>query len=206
MLAVILLILAPLPWTAAVALFGTLFVQVLVTGVLANAIIPGRGSDFILELSPIRMPRPWAVLDRAWRQSWQFLKEALPAFMAASFLLFVLDRMGGLVALERLSRPILNGVLSLPDQAVQVFMKTLIRRESGTAELALVRDHFTSLQLVVTLYVMTVMLPCVNSAVVLLKQEGIKVSVLLLLIIFLYAIVAGAGLNWGCHALGITFQ
>ncbi len=206
MLAVMLLVLEPLPWTAAATLFGTLFVQVLITGILANAIIPGGGSDFILELSPIRMPRLRAVLNRARQQSWQFLKEALPAFMAASFLLFVLDRLGGLAALERFSRPVLKGVLGLPEQSVQVFMKTMIRRENGAAELTLVRNHFTSLQLVVTLFVMTVMLPCVNSAVVLLKEQGIKVSVLLLLIIGLYALLVGAGLNWGCHALGITFQ
>jgi ferrous iron transport protein B len=206
MLAVMLVILEPLPWTATVTLFGLLFVQVLIAGILANAIMPGRGSDFIQELSPVRVPRLWAVLNRARRQSWAFLKEALPAFMAASFLLFVLDRLGALGALERLSRPMVNGMLGLPDQSVQVFMKTMIRRENGAAELTLVKDHFNSLQLVVTLFVMTVILPCVNSAIVLLKEQGIKISVLLLLIISLYAIVAGAGLNWGCHALGVTFQ
>ena len=206
MLAVMLVILEPLPWTATVTLFGLLFVQVLIAGILANAIMPGGGSDFIQELSPIRVPRLWAVLNRARRQSWQFVKEALPAFMAASFLLFVLDRLGGLAALERLSRPVVNGLLGLPDQSVQVFMKTMIRRENGAAELTLVQDHFSSLQLVVTLFVMTVIFPCVNSAIVLLKEQGIKISVLLLLIIGLYAIVAGAGLNWGCHALGVTFQ
>ncbi|MFC1596760.1 FeoB small GTPase domain-containing protein [Planctomycetota bacterium] len=206
MLAVMLVILEPLPWTAAVTLFGLLFVQVLIAGILANAIMPGGSSDFIEHLSPIRVPRLWAVLDRARRQSWQFLKEALPAFMAASFLLFVLDRLGGLDALERLSRPVFNGMLGLPDQSVQVFMKTMIRRENGAAELTLVKDHFSSLQLVVTLFVMTVILPCVNSAIVLLKEQGMKISMLLLFIISLYAIVAGAGLNWVCHALGVTFH
>ncbi len=206
MLAVMLVVLEPLPWTASAMLFGLLFVQVLIAGVLANAILPGGGSDFILELAPIRIPRFGAVLRRAWRQSWQFLKEALPAFMAASFLLFMLDRMGGLAALERLSRPMVNGMLGLPDQSVQVFMKTMIRRENGAAELTLVQENFTSLQLVVTLFVMTVILPCVNSAIVLLKEQGIKVSLLLLFIVSAYAMVAGAGLNWTCHALGITFQ
>ncbi len=206
MLAVMVLILRTLPWTATAVLCGVLLAQVLITGILANAIVPGRGSDFILELSPIRVPRLWGVLSRAWRQSWEFLKEALPAFMAASFLIFILNRMGGLAALEQLSRPVLKGVLGLPDQSVQVFMKTLIRRENGAAELTLVRDHFTSLQLVVTLFVMTVMLPCTNSAVVLLKEQGVKTGVVLLLIIALYAVVAGAGLYWSCHALGITFQ
>ena len=84
-------------------------------------------------------------------------------------------------------------------------MKTMIRRENGAAELTLVQDNFTSLQLVVTLFVMTVILPCVNSAIVLLKEQGIKVAALLLLIVSFYAILAGTGLNWVCHALGVTF-
>jgi len=206
MLAVMLVVLEPLPWTAATTLFGVLFVQVLIAGVLANAILPGGGSDFIMELAPIRVPRIWSVLNRARQQSWQFLKEALPAFMGAAFLLFVLDRMGGLNALERLSRPMVNGMLGLPDQAVQVFMKTMIRRENGAAELTLVQGNFSSLQLVVTLFVMTVILPCVNSAIVLFKEQGIKVSVILLFIVSTYAIVAGTGLNWACHAMGVTFH
>ncbi|MHC4176572.1 MAG: nucleoside recognition domain-containing protein [Planctomycetota bacterium] len=206
MLAVMLVVLEPLPWTAAATLFGLLFVQVLVAGVLANAIMPGGGSDFILELSPIRIPRLWVVLNRARQKSWQFLKEALPAFMAASFLLFVLDRLGGLDALERLVRPVVNSLLGLPDQSVRVFMKTMIRRENGAAELTLVQNHFNSLQLVVTLFVMTVILPCVNSAIVLLREQGIKICLLLLLIVSLYAIVAGTGLSWVCQALGVTFH
>jgi ferrous iron transport protein B len=206
LLAVMLVILEPLPWTAAATLFGLLFLQVLVAGVLANLFLPGGNSDFIQELPPIRIPRLRVILNRAGRRSGAFLKEALPAFVAASFLLFVLDRFGGLAALERLSRPVVGGMLGLPDQSVQVFLKTMIRRENGAAELTLVKDHFSSLQLVVTLFVMTVILPCVNSAIVLLKEQGIKVCLSLLFTVSLYAIVAGTGLSWVCQALGDTFH
>lgn len=206
MLAMMPLVLKPLPWTAAATLFGLLFGQVLLAGVLINMLLPGRAPDFILELSPIRIPRLRVVLNRARQLSYLFLKDALPAFIAASFVLFVLDRFGGLDALERISRPVVEGMLGLPDQAVQVFFKTLIRRENGAAELSLVRDRFNPLQIVVALFVMTVMMPCVNTAIVLLKEQGIKVFVLLLLIVSIYAVAAGTGLNWVCQALGITFN
>ena len=206
MLAVMLLVLEPLPWTAAATLFGTLFVQVLITGILANAIIPGGGSDFILELSPIRMPRLRAVLNRARQQSWQFLEGSV-AGLYGCFLLALCSRSIGWTGRPgtvlppraqrraRLARTICPGIHESHDSA-----------RERSRRLTLVRNHFTSLQLVVTLFVITVMLPCVNSAVVLLKEQGIKVSVLLLLIIGLYALLVCAGLNWGCHALGITFQ
>ncbi len=206
MLAVMMVILEPLPWTAAATLFGLLILQVLIAGVLANALLPGGIPDFILELSPIRIPRLRMVLNRARQLSYLFLRDALPAFIAASFVLFVLDRLGGLDALERLSRPVVEGMLGLPDQAVRVFLKTMIRRENGAAELTLVQNHFNSLQLVVTLFVMTMIVPCVNSTIVLVKEQGIKISVLLLFIVGLYAIVSGTGLNWACQALGITFN
>ena len=206
LLAVMLVVLEPFPWTAAVTLFGLLFLQVLVAGVLANVLLPGEAPDFILELSPIRIPRLRVVLKRARQLSYLFLKDALPAFIAASFVLFVLDRFGTLDALERLSHPVVEGMLGLPDQAVRVFLKTMIRRESGAAELILVQAHFNSLQSVVTLFVMTLIVPCVNSAIVLLKEQGIKICVLLLFIIGLYAVVAGTVLNWVCQVLGVTFN
>ncbi|MHC4404030.1 MAG: FeoB small GTPase domain-containing protein [Planctomycetota bacterium] len=206
LLAVMLVILDPLPWTATATLFGLFFVQVLVAGVLANLILPGGRSDFIQELPPIRIPRLRVILSRAVRQSCRFMKEALPAFMAASFLLFVLDRMGGLTVLERITSPVVNGILGLPEQTVQVFIKTMIRRENGAAELSLVSEHFNALQLLVTLLVMTIFTPCVNATIVLLKERGTRICVALLLIVSCYAIVAGATLNWVCQALGVTFQ
>ena len=206
LLAVILIVLEPLPWTAAATLFGLLFLQVLTAGVLANFILPGRSSDFMLELPPIRVPRLRVILSRAARLSCVFLREALPAFMAASLVLFTLDRLGGLDVLERLSRPVVQGMLGLPDQAVQVFLKTMIRRENGAAELTVVSDHFNGLQLVVTLYVMTFVVPCVNAVIVLFKEQGARVCVVLLLIVSSYALLAGTALNWGCQALGVTFR
>jgi len=145
-------------------------------------------------------------MNRARQLTYLFMKDALPAFVAASFVLFVLDRSGGLDALVQLSRPVVDGMFGLPDQAVQVFFKTVIRRENGAAELALVQGHFNPLQLVVTLFVMTVLVPCVNSAIVLLREQGIKICVLLLSIVSLYAVVAGTELNWVCQTLGITFN
>ncbi len=206
LLAVMLVILDPLPWTATATLFGLFFVQVIVAGVLANFVLPGGRSDFIQELPPLRVPRLRVILSRAVRQSCRFMKEALPAFMAASFLLFVLDRMGGLTVLERLTSPVVNGILGLPEQTVQVFVKTMIRRENGAAELALVSEHFNALQLLVTLLIMTIFTPCVNATIVLWKERGTKICVTLLLIVSGYAIVAGATLNGVCQALGVTFE
>ncbi len=206
LLAVMLVILNPLPWTATATLFGLFFVQVVVAGVLANLILPGKQVAFIQELPPLRVPRLRVILSRSVRQSLHFMKEALPAFIAASLLLFTLDRMGGLTVLERVTSPLVNGILGLPEQTVQVFIKTMVRRENGAAELSMVSGHFNALQLLVTLLIMTIFTPCVNATIVLWKERGLKTCVTLLLIVSGYAIVAGATLNWTCQAMGVTFQ
>ena len=126
-------------------------------------------------------------------------------FSLRSLMLFVLDRLGTLDALERVSRPLVNGFLGLPDEAVQVFIKTFIRRENGAAELNLVRGRFDSVQLVVTLLVMTLLLPCVNSAIVLIKERGLRAATLMLVVVMIYAVLAGGVMNQILRAMGVDF-
>ena len=206
LLGVMLVVLADLPASATLTVFGVLLVQIVVAGVLANRLVPGLSPDFIMVIPPMRLPRIGFVLRQTVRQTYDFMKEALPLFLLASFVLFVFDKVGGLTLIEEGARPLTQGVLGLPDQAVQVFIKTMIRRENGAAELALVRGSFTSLQLVVTLVVMTLILPCVNSFIVLIKERGVKVALLILGLILVYAVIVGALLSQFCLLTGIDFS
>ncbi|NOZ86353.1 MAG: ferrous iron transporter B [Deltaproteobacteria bacterium] len=205
LLAVMLVVLKPLSIYAALTIFGWLAVQVLVFGMLANKLIKGEKAEFILEIPPLRRPSFMPVLARTGRRTVLFIREALPIFLFASLLMFTLDRLGTLNWLEDLSRPVVHGVLGLPDQAVQVFFKTFIRRENGAAELDLVRSHFDSVQVLVTLLVMTVFTPCMNSTIVLFKEQGIKVATAILVFVSIYGILAGGVLNWICRTFSITF-
>jgi ferrous iron transport protein B len=205
LLAVMLLILSQLSWTAAATVFGLLTFQTLAAGVLVNSMMAKHLPDFILELPPLRRPRLRLILGRALRSSLGFLKEALPIFLLAALLMFVLDRLGALAVVEQVSKPVVNDFLGLPDEAIQVFIKTIIRRENGAAELTVVQSGFDSVQLVVTLFVMTVLIPCVNTTIVLIKEHGLKLGAAMLAFVCVYAVVVGAGLSWVCRATGITF-
>ena len=205
LLAVMLLILSSLSWKASAVIFGLLAVQTLVAGMLANTIMSKHMPDFIIELPPMRLPRPRLVLARALRQSFGFLKDALPIFLVAALFLFALDRIGTLDVVEQFSQPVVRDLLGLPDQAIQVFIKTIIRRENGAAELTVVARDFDPLQLVVTLFVMVVLVPCVNTTIVLIKEQGIKIGLAMLSFVCVYAIIVGAGLGWICRAFGVDF-
>jgi len=195
-----------MPWYTTAFVFGFLAVQTLVAGVLAAKLIPGSRPEFIMELPPMRVPKLGTMLRRTWRRTYLFMKEAVPLFLVASFVVFVFARAGGLQVIEDLTRPLMGGLLGLPDESVRVFMKTLVRREAGAVELDLLRPAFSNLQLVVTLLVMTLLIPCMNTVIVILKEQGLRTGLTLLTTVFVYALAAGGLANHGCRLLGIAFE
>jgi ferrous iron transport protein B len=205
LLAVMLAVLARMPLSATLVVLGVLTLQKVVAGVVAARTLPGLAPDFIMVIPPLRLPHLGHVLEQTVRQTYAFMKEAVPLFLVASFLLFIFDRVGGLDALEWLAHPVIHGLLQLPDEAVQVLVKAMIRRESGAAELAHVRDHFTNLQLVVMLLVLATIVPCVNAAIVLVKERGLRASSLIVLAVMGFALAVGGAVSHLCTLLGVTF-
>jgi len=206
LLAMMIVVLANLPLAALLAVFITILAMQLLAGVLAGRFLSGRTSDFIIEIPPMRVPRFSRVLRQTVVQTWGFMKEAVPLFLLASLVMFTVDRFGGLALLARVSAPLVQGLLGLPEESVQVFVKTMIRRETGAVELDLVRDSFSNLQLVVTLVVMTLLTPCVNSVMVLIKERGFWTGIAMLMSVSIIALLVGAVLNNVCSVAGITFD
>jgi ferrous iron transport protein B len=133
------------------------------------------------------------------------MREALPVFILASFIVFIFQRVGGLQALEELFKPVTTGLMGLPEKSVQVFIKTMIRRESGATELEHLRGIYTNLQLVINLLVMTFLTPCLNAIIVLIKERGPKTAGILIFSVLSYAVIFGTVLNAICKTFGITF-
>jgi ferrous iron transport protein B len=206
LVAVMLIILAKMPWYASAFVLGFIFLQTIVVGVLADRLIPGRRAELMLELPPMRTPGLRSILVTTWQRTWAFMKEAAPLFLLAAFMVFVFNYVGGLRVLEDATRPLMNGLLGLPESSVRVFMKTIIRREAGAVELNLLRDQFSNLQSVVALLTMTLLIPCVNTVVVLFKERGLRVAGAMLAGVFAYAMLAGGLVNHACRILGITFE
>lgn len=206
LIAVMLIILEKMPVSATVTVFGIILSQVLLAGYLANTFLPGARSPLFLEIPPMRLPKPLAVLKMAVAKTWFFMLEALPVFILASLGVFLFERAGGLSLLEHTLGPMIHHVMGLPEKSVQVFIKTMIRRESGAAELEHLRLIYTNLQLVVNLLVMTLVAPCINSFIVLFKERGIKTGLAINVAVFLYAILIGSVVNHVCLYFGISFM
>ena len=206
LIAVMLIILDKMPLSATFAVFGIIASQVLIAGYFANRLLPGNRSPLFLEIPPMRLPKPLAVLRMASAKTYFFMLEALPVFILASLGVFLFQRIGGLTLIEHTLGPVIHNIMGLPEKSVQVFIKTMIRRESGATELEHIRHIYTNLQLVVNLLVMTFVAPCINSFIVLFKERGIKSGLVINVTVFVYAILVGSIVNHVCLYFGITFS
>ena len=206
LIAVMLVILETMPFSATLTIFGIIIIQTFIAGFIANKILPGQGSPLIFEIPPIRLPKPAQVINSAVQKTYFFIKEAIPVFIFASLLVFLFERIGGLDFIEHLSKPLIHDLMGLPEKSVQVFIKTIIRREAGATELEHLRNDYTNLQLVVNLLIMTFLTPCINAIIVLFKERGRKTGALIITSVIIYAILMGSLVNHVCLALGLTFS
>ena len=206
LLAVMLIVLERMPFSATLTVFGILLAQTFASGWLLNKLLPGRAAGLLMEIPPLRIPKPLPVFKMAFVKTFHFIKEAVPVFILASLVVFIFERMGGLARLEILSMPLVHDFMGLPEKSVQVFIKTLIRRESGAAELMHVKNAYTNVQLVINLLVMAIMLPCINSAIVTIKERGATTAAVMMSAVMLYALVLGGALHFLFLYLGITFS
>lgn len=188
-------------WLAVI--LGTLFS----VGWLAARLLPGKSSDFILELPPVRRPQLSSILVKTVARIEWYLKEVLPLFILGTTLLFILDKVGLLAIFEKLMAPLVAGVLGLPTETAGVFLIGFLRRDFGAAGLfALAREGIlTPNQLVISLVVITLFIPCIANMLIIIREHGRRTALWVVLFIFPFAFAVGGLLNVGLRLLGIQF-
>jgi ferrous iron transport protein B len=206
-LATIMGILGGISFAALATLFAVVLVQMVLVGWLAARVLKGERSEFVLELPPIRWPRLGNLLTKTRLRVRWYLGEAVPLFLIGTAMLFVLDRTGALRLVSAAGRPVVTGLLGLPDATSQILVMGFLRRDYGAAGLfQLARSgELTGVQAVVALTVMTLFVPCVANFLMMVRERGLKTGLAILGVITPVAILTGAGLNYVLHAAGIQF-
>lgn len=206
-LGVILGMLAPISGKATVIWLGTLLMSILFVGFLASKVIPGGKTEFLLEIPPIRLPYAMNVIVKTLGRVEWYLKEAVPLFIVGTLVLFVLDKLGFLLYLERLASPVVVGFLDLPTKATEAFILGFLRRDYGAAGLFALSEGgmLTPLQVVVSLVTMTLFVPCLANFLMIIKERGLKTALIMAGIIFPLAFLVGGTLNFSLRALNIKF-
>jgi ferrous iron transport protein B len=215
-LGVLLAISGSLSLGALLTVFGVVLSQMFLVGFLSSKIIKGRRGDFIFEIPPIRVP----VLKNVWNKTryrmWWYLSEALPLFLLGTFILFVLDRvrvptpwglLSGLDLINNTLAPLVTGVLHLPAKTAQVLVLGFLRRDYGAAGLydMVGEGLLNPVQIVVSLIVLTLFIPCVANFFMIIREHGIRKALLILGFITPFAIAVGGVVSWVLRTLNIQF-
>jgi ferrous iron transport protein B len=181
---------------------------ILLVGALAARVLPGKGSDFVLELPPLRVPRPGNILVKTVARIEWYLKEAVPLFVLGTLILFVADRFNLLSKLEAMAAPVLHGLLGLPRETAAAFIVGFLRRDFGAAGLYHMAQagQLDRIQVVVAVVVITLFIPCIANFFMMVKERGWKTGLAIASFIFPFALLVGATLNWVLRAMHATLQ
>jgi ferrous iron transport protein B len=197
-LGVILGLVAGLSGMATTIWLGTIVAVMLLVGYLAAKAIPGEPSDFVLELPPIRVPQLTNILIKTLARVQWYLKEAVPLFILGTFILFVGHRVGALGYIQKMTDPIVVSFLGLPSKAAEAFVIGFLRRDYGAAGLFMLAKEglLDPVQIVVSLTVMTLFVPCIANFFMMVKERGLKAAIYMVAFIFPFAFGIGGVMNW----------
>jgi ferrous iron transport protein B len=193
---------------AAAALWGAVVLGVLfLVGYLAARVLPGEIGNFVIELPPMRVPQLGNILVKTLARIEWYLREALPLFVVGTLVLFALDALDLLAVLENGASPVVVGLLGLPAAAAQAFVLGFLRRDYGAAGFFKLQQEglLDPLQTLVALVTMTLFVPCIANFFMMIKERGLRTSLLMAGFIFPFALAVGALLNHGLRGLGVTF-
>jgi ferrous iron transport protein B len=203
-LAVILAMLGAVRPGAAIWFTAVMVLVLLAVGWIAARVVPGKGSDFVLELPPLRAPRAGNVLIKTLARVEWYLREALPLFILGTFILQVLDWTGALAAVERAARPVVVGLLDLPPEAAGAFLLGFLRRDYAAAGLFTHYQPYVAagtltrameIEIVVALVTITLFLPCIANFIMLLKERGLRTGLAIAGFVLPFAFGTGALVN-----------
>jgi len=159
---------------------AVIFSVLVIIGTVLNKVLPGKSSHLLIDLPPIRLPLFKNVIDKTISKTGHFLEEAVPLFFLGSFMITILQISGGIRCIEKLLAPITVSLLHLPPQTATMFIMGMIRRDFGAAGLAKMAGLgggipiLTHTQILVSLVVITLFVPCIATVVIMYKERGFK--------------------------------
>jgi ferrous iron transport protein B len=177
----------------------------ILVGYLASRVIPGEGSDFILEIPPLRIPLISNVIVKTLARIEWYLKEAVPLFILGTVILFVLHKTEVLTLLERAATPLIVHFLGLPAKVTEAFLIGFLRRDYGAAGLFVLakEGQLNSHQILVSLVTITLFIPCIAQFFMMIKERGLKKALWISAVIIPVAFGVGGMVNFLLNIFGV---
>ncbi|MFA5100478.1 MAG: nucleoside recognition domain-containing protein, partial [Candidatus Omnitrophota bacterium] len=174
--------------------FGTLFLLLVIKGLILNKILKGVSPEILIEIPPYRIPHITAVFKKLWMRLSGFLKEALPFVLLGVLFVNVLHALKIIDFFAYIFAPILTKLWGLPQEAIGALMVGFLRKDVAVGMLGPL--NLTTKQLVIGSTVLAVYFPCIATFVVLIRELGVKDMVKAAAIMIAAALSVGALMNF----------
>lgn len=167
-------------------------------GTLLNLLLPGTLHPVELPTPPLVFPDFKKIIKNTAKEAVDFLKGAVPTFMIGGAAVSVLDHYNGFMRLRELCSPITVEFLKIPENATNLFVMSIIKRDLGAAGFysMVTNGSFTQKEILITLIVLTLFVPCFASQMILFKQGKALAAVLIWIGSFVIAFSAGGFISW----------
>ncbi len=168
----------------------------LLVGFLASRVLPGESPIFYMEIPPLRFPQLHNVLVKTLTRMQSYFVEILPLFLIASLVLWAGKMTGTLEKVINAFSPVVTAI-GLPVEVTTAFVFGFFRRDFGAAGLYDLQTSgvLSVAQLTVSAVTLTLFVPCVAQFLVMIKERGIKVALMIFVFVTTLAFSSGWVLN-----------
>ena len=182
-------LLSPLGFEYLLLYAAAVFSVLVVVGTVMHSVLPGKSTDLLIDLPPLRLPRIDNVVKKTATKSYQFLSEAFPLFALGALIISVLQLTGLLKTLQQLLAPLTVSWLGLPAEASNAFIMGVVRRDFGAAGLNSLQ--MGAMETTVALITITLFVPCIASILIIFKERSRAEAALMWLGSWLIAFLVG---------------
>lgn len=205
-LGVVMGMLAGVSFAAMMIWFAVVLLVLLGVGWLAARLVPGERSTLLVELPPLRLPRPSNVVIKTGARLEWYLREVVPFFLAGAFAVFLLDKAGALTWIASLGQPLVTGWLGLPPEAGLAFLMGFLRRDFGATGLFVLESQglLSDLQVVVAMVTITIFIPCIAAVMMIARERGPRTALAMVALVFPLAFLIGGLVRITLTAAGWT--
>ncbi len=189
-------------------IYGMILTIIIGLGALLQHTLPGASHGLVMEIPPLRIPRPKPIIKKTWIRFKEFVYIALPMIIVGSAILGVLLEFGYLELIVAPLSPLVVGWLGLPPETAAAFIYGILRKEL-TVELLIIlaggsiATFMTIRQMFVFALVTTIYIPCIATIAVLAREYGWKFTLILAIVTLSIAFFLGGLVNWFLIGLGI---
>ncbi|MDY6825988.1 MAG: ferrous iron transporter B [Bacillota bacterium] len=173
--------------------FASLFFIWIVLGLIIDRFMPGYTPSMVVEIPPYRIPSLRAQFKKLGMRVKGLIVHATPYILGGILLVNILYTSGIVDYLGIIFKPVIQGVLGLPGEAVSTLLIGFLRKDVAVA--MLVPLGLNARQFVIGAVVLAAYFPCAATFAVLLRELGLRDMFKSAIIMVLTSFSAGFMLN-----------